>query len=235
MAPIKAVCVLNGSVEGVITFTQDGNDATEVSGSIKGLTPGKHGFHIHAMGDTTNGCASTGPHFNPTNATHGAPEDAVRHAGDLGNVVAGADGVATVAIKDAHIPLTGPNSIVGRAVVVHADEDDLGRTTHELSKTTGNAGARLACGRSSCTVASECQCNNFLAWLNLPCGTSLGTMAIECLRCCSTCASWLSHASWQLAFFALDVSPTAIGQHPTHNQPSTYAMCHCFTTSVHRG
>ena len=29
---------------------------------------------------------------------------------------------------------------------VHADVDDLGKGGHELSKTTGNAGGRLACG-----------------------------------------------------------------------------------------
>jgi Cu-Zn family superoxide dismutase len=36
-------------------------------------------------------------------------------------------GTATVSIVDNQIPLTGPNSIVGRAVVVHADPDDLGK------------------------------------------------------------------------------------------------------------
>ena len=95
----------------------------------------------------------SGPHFNPEGKTHGAPGDAERHAGDLGNITAGADGVASVSLKDAHIPLTGPNSIVGRAVVVHELADDLGKGDHsepgtqgKTSKTTGNAGARLACG-----------------------------------------------------------------------------------------
>ena len=34
--------------------------ATHVTGRITGLSPGLHGFHIHALGDTTNGCNSTG-------------------------------------------------------------------------------------------------------------------------------------------------------------------------------
>lgn len=100
---------------------------THVTGKITGLSPGLHGFHIHALGDTTNGCISTGPHFNPLKKDHGASTDDERHAGDLGNIVAGPDGVALISIKDRQIPLSGVHSILGRAVVVHADPDDLGR------------------------------------------------------------------------------------------------------------
>ncbi|XP_052174073.1 superoxide dismutase [Cu-Zn] 2 isoform X2 [Diospyros lotus] len=89
---------------------------------------------------------SRGPHFNPLKKDHGAPSDMERHAGDLGNIVAGPDGVAEVSIIDVQIPLSGQHSILGRAVVVHADPDDLGRGGHELSKTTGNAGGRVGCG-----------------------------------------------------------------------------------------
>lgn len=113
---------------------------------MTGLTPGPHGFHLHEFGDTTNGCISTGAHFNPNNMTHGAPEDEIRHAGDLGNIVANADGVAEATIVDNQIPLTGPNAVIGRAFVVHELEDDLGKGGHELSLSTGNAGGRLACG-----------------------------------------------------------------------------------------
>nr|1SRD_A Chain A, Copper,zinc Superoxide Dismutase [Spinacia oleracea]1SRD_B Chain B, Copper,zinc Superoxide Dismutase [Spinacia oleracea]1SRD_C Chain C, Copper,zinc Superoxide Dismutase [Spinacia oleracea]1SRD_D Chain D, Copper,zinc Superoxide Dismutase [Spinacia oleracea]prf//1206267A superoxide dismutase,Cu/Zn [Spinacia oleracea] len=144
----KAVAVLKGTsnVEGVVTLTQEDDGPTTVNVRISGLAPGKHGFHLHEFGDTTNGCMSTGPHFNPDKKTHGAPEDEVRHAGDLGNIVANTDGVAEATIVDNQIPLTGPNSVVGRALVVHELEDDLGKGGHELSPTTGNAGGRLACG-----------------------------------------------------------------------------------------
>ncbi|KAK7341912.1 hypothetical protein VNO80_24853 [Phaseolus coccineus] len=151
----KAVAVLKGNsaVEGVATLTQEDDGPTTVSVRITGLTPGLHGFHLHEYGDTTNGCISTGAHFNPNKVTHGAPEDEVRHAGDLGNIVANADGVAEVSIVDNQIPLTGPNSVVGRALVVHELEDDLGKGGHELSLTTGNAGGRLACGVVGLTPA----------------------------------------------------------------------------------
>uniref|UniRef100_A0A0A0QE01 Superoxide dismutase [Cu-Zn] n=1 Tax=Sedum alfredii TaxID=439688 RepID=A0A0A0QE01_9MAGN len=144
----KAVAVLKGNsaVEGVVTLTQEDDGPTTVNVCITGLTPGLHGFHLHEFGDTTNGCISTGPHFNPKGLTHGAPEDEIRHAGDLGNIVANADGVAEATITDNQIPLTGPNAVVGRAFVVHELEDDLGKGGHELSLSTGNAGGRLACG-----------------------------------------------------------------------------------------
>ncbi|KAG5897048.1 hypothetical protein JTB14_025864 [Gonioctena quinquepunctata] len=145
--PTKAVCVLNGEVKGTIVFNQaDGKSPVEVTGEITGLGKGLHGFHIHEFGDNTNGCISAGPHFNPLNKDHGGPTHDVRHIGDLGNVEAGDNGVAKVNIKDKLISLEGQYSIIGRTLVVHADPDDLGQGGHELSKTTGNAGARLACG-----------------------------------------------------------------------------------------
>ena len=61
-------------------------------------------------------------------------------------MIADANGKADINISDQFISLTGANSILGRTVVVHADVDDLGKGGHELSKTTGNAGGRLACG-----------------------------------------------------------------------------------------
>jgi len=144
---VKAVCVLAGSVKGNISFSQDAaGQSTLVTGQVTGLAPGKHGFHIHEFGDYTNGCTSAGGHFNPSKKEHGGPEDDNRHAGDLGNIVAGDDGVANIEIKDVQIPLIGEHSIIGRAVVVHEGEDDLGKGGFDDSKTTGHAGARLACG-----------------------------------------------------------------------------------------
>ncbi|KAK9128329.1 hypothetical protein Syun_017126 [Stephania yunnanensis] len=128
---VKAVALITGhnnTIKGALHFIQDSNGITHVKGKIAGLSPGRHGFHIHALGDTTNGCNSTGPHFNPLKKDHGAPsDDDERHSGDLGNIVAAPDGVADVSIRDSQIPLTGQHSILGRAVVVHADPDDLGR------------------------------------------------------------------------------------------------------------
>lgn len=152
---VKAVAVLKGdaNVTGTIFFEQNNNEPVHVTGSVKGLKPGKHGFHVHEFGDNTNGCTSAGAHFNPHQKEHGAPNDENRHVGDLGNVEANDSGEANIDIKDSIISLTGNDSIIGRSLVVHADPDDLGRGGHELSKSTGNAGARVACAVIGLTKA----------------------------------------------------------------------------------
>lgn len=124
-------------------------------------------FHIHEFGDTTNGCASCGGHFNPQGAKHGAPEDAERHIGDLGNIIANEDGIARIEISDSKVQLLGPHSVVGRAIVVHAGEDDLGKGGNAESLKTGNAGGRFACGKLHSCTTFEPVCNKLLQGLLL--------------------------------------------------------------------
>ncbi|XP_068898315.1 superoxide dismutase [Cu-Zn] 5-like [Tenebrio molitor] len=138
------VILKTDTIDGRVTFTKT-DDGIKVEGSITGLPEGKHGFHIHEKGDVGDDCTAAGAHFNPTNSDHGAPEDDVRHVGDLGNIEANATKVAIVSIVDKVIALDGENSIIGRALVLHDGEDDLGKGEGD-SKTTGNAGNRLACG-----------------------------------------------------------------------------------------
>ena len=140
----KAVATLQSTegnkVTGTVTFTQEG-DKVKVSAHIMGLTPGKHGFHIHEFGDcSAKDGASAGGHFNPAAAAHGAREASPRHVGDLGNLEAGADGRARVEFVDPLLKLDGPGSILGRGVIVHAAADDF------KTQPTGNAGGRQACG-----------------------------------------------------------------------------------------
>lgn len=146
---VKAVAVLKGTkVSGVVHFEQTAeNEPTTISYEITGHDPNAlRGFHIHEWGDLTNGCISAGRHFNPFKQTHGGPDAEVRHVGDMGNIKTDANGTAKGTLTDHLIKLIGPTSIVGRAVVVHCGQDDLGKGGNEESLKTGNAGARAACG-----------------------------------------------------------------------------------------
>ncbi len=91
-------------------------------------------------------CTSAGPHYNPKNATHGDILSNNRHVGDLGNVDANGDGTIVATISDSVIQLNGPYSVIGRSVVLHALTDDLGMQNNSASLSTGNSGARIACG-----------------------------------------------------------------------------------------
>ena len=90
---------------------------------------------------------TAGPHFNPYNKNHGGPDDEERHVGDLGNIEADADGKG-IYYREDQLIMIYPHlcNVVGRSVVVHAGEDDLGRGGNEESLKTGNAGARVVCG-----------------------------------------------------------------------------------------
>jgi superoxide dismutase, Cu-Zn family len=109
--------------------------------TVANATPGKHGVHLHETGDCSSPDAkSAGGHFNPDKGTHGAP-GAGHHGGDLGNMEVGADGKGKLEIDVPGLTLAaGEHSVVGRAVVVHAKEDDL------TSQPAGNSGDRVACG-----------------------------------------------------------------------------------------
>ena len=90
---------------------------------------------------------TAGEHYNPMGKTHGAPQDANRHVGDLGNIMADASGRGYFKWEDHLIKIYGGvNNVLGRAMVVHEREDDLGAGGNEESLKTGNSGGRLACG-----------------------------------------------------------------------------------------
>ena len=137
----EAVVVLvpskGSDVGGTILLTQH-KGYVQLSGEVSGLTPGKHGFHIHEFGDMrSDDGTATGGHYNPDKTPHGGPHSKERHAGDFGNINAGANGVAKVNIKAKGLDL---HHVVGRAIVVHGGADDL------KSQPSGAAGPRVAVG-----------------------------------------------------------------------------------------
>ncbi len=107
-------------------------------GEITGLTPGEHGFHVHEFGVWNEDGKASGGHFNPTGASHAGHDSSNRHVGDMGNIKADESGKAVVDLDDDQMGFEGPNSILGRGLVVHAKADDL------KSQPSGDAGGRLA-------------------------------------------------------------------------------------------
>jgi superoxide dismutase, Cu-Zn family len=139
--PMTGVVVLQPTrgqeVRGTLRLVQQ-SSGLRIIGRIEGLTPGKHGFHVHEFGDLSDPEGkSAGGHFNPDNRKHGGPDDAERHAGDLGNIEADGQGVAMVDVQGRGLKL---HFVLGRAVVVHSKADDL------KSQPSGDAGDRVAVG-----------------------------------------------------------------------------------------
>jgi Cu-Zn family superoxide dismutase len=118
---------------------------------VNGLPPGKHGMHIHEVGscNATHGTdgkvtpfGEAGAHFDPAGTnSHKGPEG-MGHAGDLPNLVVSANGHAvTTFFIDRLSVVPGPNNIVGRAIVIHANEDN-----YTDDPMNGGSGGRIACG-----------------------------------------------------------------------------------------
>jgi len=132
------------NASGTATFVERSGKLI-VDGRFNGLAPGLHGIHIHEKGDCSAPDAmSAGSHYNPTGEPHGGPDAARHHGGDLGNLTADANGNAvlnaTLDTTRIGIGKLAPNTIGGKALIIHADPDDL------VSQPGGNPGKRVACG-----------------------------------------------------------------------------------------
>lgn len=131
----------NEQIHGFVMFEKDPSGVYVVA-HVEGLPANSvHGFHVHEFGDcSAPDATSAGGHFNPHGRAHGGPDSNERHAGDLGNLHTDEQGIAHYEMLDLKLTMSGSHSIEGKAVVVHAQEDDLS------SQPVGNAGARIACG-----------------------------------------------------------------------------------------
>ena len=130
------------AVTGTATFTQAGSGPVHVSVQIENATPGLHGLHVHETGDCSDpAAASAGGHLNPAAAGHAGLQTQARHAGDLGNIEIREDGKGDMSVSIDLLTISaGRGTVVGRAIVFHASQDDL------VTQPTGNSGARQACG-----------------------------------------------------------------------------------------
>ena len=127
-------------MSGTVHFTSEAA-GVHVVADVKGVKPGQHGFHLHEKGDcSTHDYKSAGGHFNPDNSAHACDPTNPRHAGDFGNITVGADGTGHLDVTTTALSFDGATSVVGKAVILHAGQDDC------KTQPTGNSGDRLACG-----------------------------------------------------------------------------------------
>jgi Cu-Zn family superoxide dismutase len=134
----------SGRLVGAASF-QRVQDGVEIRARFRGLPPGQHGYHVHAVGKCEAPDFTTaGGHFNPTMHEHGLQNPRGSHVGDLVNLAVGDDGTASLtAIARGASLAAGETSLFdqdGSALVIHADPDD------EVTDPTGNSGVRIACG-----------------------------------------------------------------------------------------
>jgi len=113
--------------------------------SVKGVPPGEHAFHVHAVGKCEPPFTSAGGHFNPASHKHGMQAADGPHAGDMPNLFVPASGALVVEVANPMISLVKgqPNSVFdadGSAIIIHAGADDY------KTDPAGNAGDRIACG-----------------------------------------------------------------------------------------
>lgn len=128
-------------VNGQITVTQKSSGVI-FKGRIRGFEPNSsHGIHIHEKPDCGNNAKNAGGHFSPDKNNHGALLENKSHAGDLGNIKANKNGIASFIIKTNKLSLDSSlkNSIKNRSMVIHGGVDDL------KSQPSGNSGKRIAC------------------------------------------------------------------------------------------
>ena len=134
-----------GHTIGWARLTEDAAGRLHMNVKVDGLTPGRHGIHLHAVGQCVGPTfASAGGHHNPLGAEHGLENPAGAHAGDLPNLVVNVSGRGHLDATSHHATLSsGSVSLLdadGSAIVIHANEDD------QVTNPTGNSGARIACG-----------------------------------------------------------------------------------------
>lgn len=119
------------------------NGPLVINVELDGVTTGFHGFHLHSSGNDLHGPDGLCSHFNPTGAQHGGRNNPDGHRGDFGNIYFDREGKCSETFIAHYLRYL---DVIGRGLVVHQDQDDLGFGPYEDSKTTGHSGKRILWG-----------------------------------------------------------------------------------------
>ena len=141
-----------GAEVGFVKLSKQGGKVI-VRGETEGLTPGFHGFHVHAIGQCVAPFTSAGGHYNPSGVGHGS------HAGDMPSLLVLDDGTAEAQFATDNFTIAELFDADGSAIIVHAAPDNFANIPTRYQSTTegvfgpdsatlgtGDAGARVACG-----------------------------------------------------------------------------------------
>jgi Cu-Zn family superoxide dismutase len=141
------VSLFNGAGRGAGTVTLEAQEDQVLLFifDVRGLPPGRHATHLHAIGNCTRpDFLSAGPHYDEGRHQHGHDNPAGPHRGDLGDIVVDAAGNSRDTLRlaplDGRLDLGALVGGDGSAIVIHADPDD------ERTDPHGNSGVRIACG-----------------------------------------------------------------------------------------
>lgn len=140
-----------GKQVGDAQFTAQPGGGVLIVVTVAGFPSGVHGVHIHELGS----CNSTrdpqgaeipfgaaGGHFDPAATGHHLGPAGSGHAGDLPILIVDPPGSGRLTHFAQNLQLSGPNTIVGRTIVIHANADN-----YTDSPPLGGSGGRIACGQ----------------------------------------------------------------------------------------
>ena len=143
--PMEANAIFkDDNINGIITFKEDLQSKdiiVDISLKCNNISDGKYGLIIYNLGDISEGSNSLGEHFNPNSRLHGDINSG--HIGDLGNIEIN-NGICKHIWRVKKIKIRCANSILGRGIVIHSKEDDLGSADNAESKKTGNIGEAIS-------------------------------------------------------------------------------------------
>ncbi|CAJ35168.1 Cu,Zn superoxide dismutase (SOD), periplasmic [Methanocella arvoryzae MRE50] len=133
-----------GKDVGIARFTEVSPGTVQINVSVDGLPPGRHGIHIHAVGNCTPPFTGAGDHYNPLGKQHGLDNPQGPHAGDLPDIRVNRAGTGRLNVTTDRVTLSpGPVTLFdadGSAIIIHAGSDD------QMTDPSGGSGARIACG-----------------------------------------------------------------------------------------